>query len=136
MTSPCNSRKVIAMMTALLYLMTTLCGCQVQDSTGPEDPLAKSMKGYELYSWEYRGEWHFALLEGTNQINTGDEVTAQEVRVQGIEALRSALDELPEGEQVFWSAESAPNMAFKDEKVVAQIKKHCRQSGIKLEIVR
>ena len=104
MTGIWNSRNQVATLAILLCLMTTLCGCQAPDAKHPEDDRSQSMKGYELYSWEARGEWYFALLVGTNRTKTIDEVTGPEVRVQGLDALMNALDHLSKGQQVFWSA--------------------------------
>jgi hypothetical protein len=136
MTTFRDSLTRLALVATLLWLLTASSSSQPHDASLPEARPAKSMKGYELYSWEQQGEWYFALLAGTNRSKASHEVTAPEVRVHGVDALMSALEELSKGQQVFWSATSAPNMAFRDERIVEQIRKHCRQTGITLEIVR
>ena len=100
----------------------------------PEASPTRSMKGYELYSWQMQGQWTFALVVGTNRIKTYDEISAPEVHVQGLEALKRELDKLPRGEQVLWTAHRVPNTALPPDEIVDDIQAHCRQRGIQLEI--
>ena len=92
----------------------------------------QSMKGYELYSWQVQGEWYFALVIGTNRIKTYDEIASPEVRVRGLEALEGQLDQLPSGEQVFWSAQRVPNTGLPPHEMIDEIRTYCRQHGIQL----
>jgi ligand-binding sensor domain-containing protein len=92
----------------------------------------RSMKGYELYSWQVQGEWYFALVIGTNRIKTYDEIASPEVRVQGLEALEGQLDQLPSGEQVFWPAQRVPNTGLPPHEMIDEIRTYCRQRGIHL----
>jgi hypothetical protein len=41
------------------------------------EKLPRSFKGYELYSWEEEGQWHFTLITGTNRIKTIEEITSK-----------------------------------------------------------
>jgi hypothetical protein len=93
-----------------------------------------SMKGYELYSWQAQGEWYFALVVGTNGIKTYDELSAPEVRVKGLDAVKGELDQLMSGEQVFWSAERVPNTVLPPDEMIDEVRAYCRQRGIRLEI--
>ena len=95
---------------------------------------ARSMKGYELYSWQTQGAWHFSLLVGTNRLKTFEEVSSPEVRVQGIEALKRELDELAEGEHVFWSEQRVPRTSLPPDEIIDAIHVYCRERGIQLEI--
>jgi hypothetical protein len=79
------------------------------------EELPHSFKGYELYSWEEGGQWHFTLITGTNRIKTLEEITSEEdfisetgwvkIQVVGADAIEDVLDLLPEGESVFWCDE-------------------------------
>lgn len=93
-----------------------------------------SMKGYELYSWQAQDEWYFALVVGTNRIKTYDEVSSPETRVQGLEALKSELDKLSSGEQVFWSTQRVPNTTLPPDGIIDEIRAYCGQCGIRLEV--
>jgi hypothetical protein len=76
------------------------------------EELPRSSKGYELYSWEEGGQWHFTLITGTNRIKTSEEITSEEdfisetgwvkIEVVGADAIKDVLSRLPEGESVFW----------------------------------
>ena len=78
------------------------------------DKLPHSMKGYELYSWQENGSWHFTLITGTNRNKTLEEITSTvnivsedgwiNMHVAGIEAIKTVLSRLPEKEEVFWLA--------------------------------
>lgn len=127
-------QKQLVMLALFLSLVMTISGCQ-SDRVGPlETSTTKSMKGYELYSWQMQGDWYFALVIGTNRIKTYDEVSSPEVCVQGVEALEHELNQLPSGEQVFWSIQRVPNMTLPPNEVVDEIRTYCRQRGIQLVI--
>ncbi len=79
------------------------------------EELPRSFKGYELYSWEEEGQWHFTLITGTNRVKTLEEITTEEdfvsetgwvkTQVVGADAIKDVLSRLPEGESVFWCDE-------------------------------
>jgi len=79
------------------------------------EELPRSFKGYELYSWEEEGQWHFTLITGTNRVKTLEEIITEEdfvsetgwVRTQvvGADAIKDVLSRLPVGESVFWCDE-------------------------------
>jgi len=76
------------------------------------DGFPHSFKGYELYSWEEKGQWHFTLITGTNRTKTIEEITSKEdivstagfykAHVTGENAIKNVLSRLPENEPVFW----------------------------------
>jgi hypothetical protein len=114
-----------------------LVGCyQVGIAQSRGAKLPRSMKGYELYSWEARGEWYFALLIGTNRLKTRHEVSAPQARVRGVEALKRKLDLLAEGEEVLWRTGLVPRTALPPEKIVKEVKTHCDRRGIILRVNR
>lgn len=81
-------------------------------TTFPET-LPKSMKGYELVSWQVGSDWNFTFVTGTNRVKTFDELLSPEslvtydgfvkITVTGLDELKQALSHLPQGEQIFWS---------------------------------
>jgi hypothetical protein len=88
------------------------------------------MKGYELYSWESRGEWYFALLVGTNRLKTRGEISSPKVRVRGLKALKKKLGRLAAGEEVSWSAGMVSGTAMPPERIVEEVENYCDSRGI------
>ncbi|NIN64643.1 MAG: hypothetical protein GTO63_08050 [Anaerolineae bacterium] len=130
----------IPSLSLLVLALLSVCACGAFEApiepTGipTSAPRARSMKGYEMYSWQMRGVWYFSLVVGTDRLKTYDEISSPELRIQGLEALESELDELPGGEQVFWSAQRVANTAWPPERMIEEISAYCRERGIQLEI--
>ena len=118
----------------LLALAVVLGGCRREETQTPPPTLARSMKGYELYSWYKAGGWQFALVVGTNRVKTYDEIAARDVCVEGIEALTDEVARLPAGEQVFWSAGRVPGTTLPPAQTVDAVRTFCQQHGIQLEV--
>ncbi len=78
----------------------------------PVPPLPRSMKGYELYSWQDGQQWRFTLITGTNRTKTLEEITTGEdaltadgwvnIHVQGLAAIQSVVSRIPPGEWLSW----------------------------------
>ncbi len=72
--------------------------------------LPRSMKGYELYSWQDDDSWHFTLITGTNRNKTLAEITSGEYYISetgwvnihciGKEEIKTALGKVPSGEWI------------------------------------
>jgi hypothetical protein len=92
------------------------------------------MKGYELYSWRIRGQWHFALLVGTNRLKSRGEINSPQVRVRGVEALKSKLSRLAEGEDVSWVEGRVPGAVLPPERIIEEVKGYCDRQGIRLRV--
>src|SRR4030042_1537095 len=105
------------------------------------------MKGYELYSWEEDGQWHYTIITGTNRVKTMEEITLEEdfiseigwvnVHVVGVDAIKDVLGRLPEGESVFWCDElhvgetGGPiNLQSPPEQIVDVISEYAEQCGL------
>jgi hypothetical protein len=92
------------------------------------------MKGYELYSWKFRGEWYFSLLVGTNRLKSRKEVTSLKVRVKGVEALKLRLNRLSRGEEVSWSEGLIPRMVLPSDNIIKEVETYCNQQGLILRV--
>ena len=109
--------------------------------------LPRSMKGYELYSWEENGQWHYNLITGTNRIKTIEEITSEEdfiseigwvnIHVVGVDAIKDVLSQLPEGESVFWCDElhigetTGPIiLQLPPKQIVDEISEHAKQCSL------
>lgn len=127
-----------------LLLLVSLPGC-----TGAAAPaetggqLPRGFKGYELYSWQEAGQWHFTLVTGTNRNKTRDELVSPgetispdgwvKIHVIGSEAIVGALARLPRGEQVFWlGLPSDGQTAFPPPETIASIEEKAAGMGLAL----
>ncbi len=90
-------------------VLAALIGCTPAAAPrSAEDPLAASMKGYELYVWDNGGEIWFTLLPGTNREKTPDEIFSGvrsrtepdgqfAITASGLDALDGQLGRIPHG---------------------------------------
>jgi len=116
----------------------------------PTDKLPRSFKGYELYSWQEDGQWHYTLITGTNRTKTMEEITSGEnlisdtgwvkIHVVGEEAIKAVLSRLYQGESVFWCDElpiggaTETELELPPEDVVNSIKEHAERCGLDFAI--
>jgi len=110
------------------------------------DELPHCMKGYELYSWEEEGQWHFTLITGTNRIKTIEEITSKgdfisetgwvKIQVVGADAIKDVLSRLLEGESVFWCDElhigqsTETDLQLPPEQIASAIEEYAKQCGL------
>jgi hypothetical protein len=87
----------------------------------------QSMKGYELYSWKIKGHWYYSLLPGTNRSKTYEEITAPERVKRGESDLKSELQKLPKGEEVFWRSDAPQGIIKPASGQIVEIKHPSRQ---------
>lgn len=116
--------------------------------------LPRSMKGYELYSWQPDGQWHFTLISGTNRPKTLAEVTLCQnivedewvkMTVVGKDNLKRVLARLPIGTNVTWkrSLGSGPDtripgksLEMPPKRTVNEIGSFCSDLGVELRVSR
>jgi hypothetical protein len=110
------------------------------------EKLPRSFKGYELYSWEEEGQWHFTLITGTNRIKTIEEITSKgdfisetgwvKIQVVGADAIKYVLSRLLEGESVFWCDElhigqsTETDLQLPPEQIADAIEEYAKQCGL------
>jgi hypothetical protein len=110
------------------------------------EKLPRSFKGYELYSWEEEGQWHFTLITGTDCTKTIEEITSKgdfisetgwvKIQVVGADAIKDVLSRLPEGESVFWCDElhigqsTETNLQLPPEQIADAIEEYAKQCGL------
>jgi hypothetical protein len=105
------------------------------------------MKGYELYSWQERGQWRFTLITGTNRNKNLEEIISGkngttgdgwvDLHVTGVDALKAILSRLPSGEFVSWSnsnliiKEGSENpFTIPPADIVSRIKQYAEEGGL------
>ena len=86
-----------------------------------------SMKGFELYSWKIKGHWYYSLLPGTNRSKTYEEITSPQRVKRGESGLKSELEKLPKGEEVFWRSDAPPGVIKPTSGQIAEMKHPSRQ---------
>jgi len=116
-----------------ILLAVLLSSCSNTAQPGATLP-AESMKGYELYSWLEGDQWKFSLLIGTNREKTLDEIQSTDAALEGLDALRSALEGVSVGQTITWSAKEP--LAFPPEEIVQQVAQICRDQGLICNIAR
>jgi hypothetical protein len=89
-------------------------------------------KGVELYSWKNtKGDWVFALMNGTNRLKTADEVKAPKNQIAGVGKLEKALARLAADETVSWSHQ-IEGFEYPPEQTIKRIEKFAKESKITL----
>ena len=87
-----------------------------------------SFKGWELYVVQRDGDTYFSLLEGTNRLKTDDEIS--KAAVKGIDAIKSKLDELKPGQEVFLSGNKLLTKPPKEQ--AAPVVEYGKKIGLKV----
>jgi hypothetical protein len=126
-----NQKSLIALSLVILLLLTSPDLGFAQSASGG---FSRSMKGYELYSWQTRGQWYFSLVIGTNRQKTYGEITSTRARVKGIEGLKRKLDLLPRGEEIFWSTHLMRRMKLPPKDIIKEVVDYCREKGLILRV--
>jgi hypothetical protein len=116
-----------------ILLAIFLSGCKTGAQPAATLP-AESMKGYELYSWQEGSQWKFSLLTGTNREKTLDEIQSTSAVLDGVEALRSALEGISPGQIITWSAKES--LSLPPEEILQQVEQICRDQGLTCNIAR
>ena len=114
-----------------LGLLLSGCGTVVQPTA---TELAKSMKGYELYSWQDGSQWKFSLLVGTNREKTPGEIKSTDTVLLSMDMLKSVLEKIPSGEYVTWS--SKETLSFPLDDTIKQVEQICKDKGLILNIAK
>ena len=123
-------------MKAVNYLVFTVLVGALLSSCGaasePPTPFPESMKGYELYSWQDGDQWNFSLLVGTNREKTLEEIKAADATLRGVDALTTALEQMPAGQYITWS--SRETLSFPPDNIIEQVKQSCENKGLILNL--
>jgi hypothetical protein len=116
-----------------ILLAVFLSGCRTGSQPTATLP-AESMKGYELYSWQEDSQWKFSLLIGTNREKTLDEIQSTGTALDGVEAVRSALEAISPGQTITWSAKET--LPFPPEEILQEVEQICGERGLTCNIAR
>ena len=117
----------------IILLAILLSGCRTS-SRPAATQAAESMKGFELYSWQDGSQWKFSLLTGTNREKTLDEITSTDTVLDGVDALRSALEVVSPGQTITWSAKEP--LSFPPDDMIQQVEQICKEQGLIFNIAR
>jgi len=64
------------------------------------DRMLHSMKGFELYVWETKGEIYYSLLRGTNRIKSYEEIHKAKSVVNDLKSIKQKIDSISPGESI------------------------------------
>jgi hypothetical protein len=139
---------------AMSVLLPGIClGNSQIESTTPVDvsALPRSMKGYELYSWQAEGNWNFTLITGTNRLKSVNEITTGldtvkdgwvKLRALSVEALKAQLARLPRDASIRWMSnpaliqfgvEAGP-LKLPPQAIVDAVVDYCKKHGLNLQV--
>jgi hypothetical protein len=112
--------------------------------------LPGSSKGYELYSWQKDGQWHFTLITGTNRTKTMEEITSGEdyisetgwvkIHVVDVNPIKGVLSLLPQNESVSWCDElhigqiTETDLALPPVEIVEAIRGYAKQCSLDFKV--
>lgn len=95
----------------------------------------RSMKGWELYSWNQNNTWNFSILIGTNRNKTYTEVIESDFRVKGVDSLKLLLAKLPAKEEIFWMSDiGGQRMTLPNEQTIKELKAFCEEKQLLLHV--
>ncbi len=112
----------------LLFCLALLLGCQAAPTPSPSE---HSPKGWNLYSWQESGDWHFVLDPGTNAAKTAREIMAAGDKAVGVDNLKRELARMPQNEEVFWGS-GMPEFSMPPGEIVVDIAQFCNDHRIRL----
>ncbi len=87
----------------------------------------RSLKGWELYIWRQESGIYFSLLTGTIRVKTDEEIGRS--AVQGIETIKSRLDQLMPGETIAILGRRITGRPPMD--AAQTVAEYCRKIGLK-----
>ena len=149
-----GSSMLLLAATLFMFLLSSCAEDEPLPPVSLPQSLPRSMKEYELYSWKSGRSWRFTLITGTTRLKTLTEIASPEsilegdwvkVTVEGVPDLESVLERLPSGTQVFWqgarhpgvdSSTSEVHLRIPPGRLVKEIRSHCAELGIQLEVSR
>ena len=127
------SGRLLLVLCFVLLLAALAVGCGHSGPVLPTDA-GGPMKGYELYSWQDSGQWHFAVLPGTNRDKTIEEIRAPATSVKEENALEAIIRTLPSGQFVTWWGAGRDGLGYPPEGVIERVKQLCAERGLQLSV--
>jgi hypothetical protein len=91
-------------MSRIDFRITSILFAALMLITGVSYSASRPAKGWELYSRQVEGEWHFSLIEGTNRLKSCEEITAS-ASMRDIDSLKKMLANVEKGDSTFWIGE-------------------------------
>jgi hypothetical protein len=103
--------------------------------TAQNKPKKRSMKGWELYSWQDERSWKFSILVGTNRNKKLEEIKASEVVLHNLKELERALFELAKDEYLTWlNPPKFPELSLPPIATIKKIRAWCKALGLHLQM--
>ena len=106
------------------------------------------MAGYELYSWQETGSWHFTLITGTDRNKNLQEIVSDpdfiseaglvNIHCTGVDAIKTALGKVQADEWVTWSGgnfiEGNGTLSLPSQDVIDDIKAFALGRGLDFSV--
>jgi hypothetical protein len=87
------------------------------------------MKGWRLHIWRQGDDTYYSLMAATNWVQPEEEVV--KAAVKGIDAIKSKLDELQPGQNVFLCGKTFDGQPPKDQ--AAPVVEYGKRIGLKVQ---
>jgi hypothetical protein len=98
-------------------------------------PKKRSMKGWELYSWQNKNTWKFSILIGTNRNKKLEEIKAPKVVLHSLKELENTLEELATGEYITWfNPPEFSELSLPPGATIEEIRAWCKALGLHLQV--
>ena len=99
----------------------------------------KNENGFEIYSWNVGGKWHYSLLPASKEERTFSEVTDSSITRKGFIELETALGKLAPcvvtwHNHVLKEDSKSEALSMPHQVVLNQLKKYCQTRQLKLEL--
>src|SRR5436190_11679065 len=114
--------------TFLTFLILTLGAVLAQGFDLDESPKI----GFELYSWQSKGTWRYAVMEGTTTVHSASVIQAPRTRLKNITYLKGRLATLQPGETVYWRHQAARGFGLPSKEIVEDLRRYADGLQIKL----
>ena len=86
----------------------------------------KSMKGWDLYVWEEKGDTLCSLLAGTNAEKSDDQIA--KAAIKGVEAIKTELDKIEPGQHVLIMGQKRGD--HPPQKAADELANYCTKIGL------
>ena len=115
--------------------LSPACASDVRPSQGARLERT-AFKGVELYSWKTTsGSFRYSLLWGTNRNKSEKEIRWPGCQLHDVPAVKAALSHFAKGEWITWlGSGSESDLAYPEREVIDDIKGHCKDLGISLNV--
>jgi hypothetical protein len=129
-----NSLKLLVL-GIILILITAGCKSANNETVITIPEYDSDVIDWSIFSWQEDGEWVFSIVERYGGYETFEEISADEVKLPGVETLFEALLQLPENTQLVWTEHVIPGTELPPTDLLYQILDYCNSVGVPVVVL-